>query len=95
MKHTFLQPEVWKNQQPPNTVSPCTWKNADQYNLLPKNEIDQRRKENTLSLVKKLLLERTSLRDIVPYINEAFVIIKPKNFREFLLFFLSKILKRL
>jgi hypothetical protein len=70
-------------------------KNADQYNLMPKNEIEQRRKENRLSLVKKLLLERASLRDIVPYITEAFDIIKPKNFREFLLFFLSKILKKL
>ena len=70
-------------------------KNADQHNLLPKIEIEQRRKENRLSLVKRLLIERASLRDIIPYINDAFDIIKPKNFREFLLFFLSKILKKL
>lgn len=69
--------------------------NAAQNDLLPKNEIKQRRKDNRLSLVKKLLLERASFRDIVPYINEAFDIIKPKNFREYLLFFLNKILKRL
>ena len=69
--------------------------NADQQDLLPKNEIEQRRKDNRLSLVKKLLIERASWKDIAPYINEAFKVIKPKNLREFMLFFLNKIINRL
>ena len=69
--------------------------NAFDKKLLPINEIDQRRKDNRLSLIKKLLAKRSSWSDAVPYINEAFDIIKPVNFKEFILFFLSKILKRL
>ena len=63
--------------------------------LLPVSEIKQRRKDNRLTLVKKLLAKRSSWSDAVPYINEAFDIIKPVNFKEFILFFLNKILKRL
>ena len=69
--------------------------NADLHNLLPKHEIEQRRKENRLSLVKKLLFKRADWKDIIPHINKAFDIIKPQNVTEFLLFFLNKILKRL
>ena len=69
--------------------------NAFDKQLLPINEIEQRRKDNRLTLVKKLLAKRSSWSDAVPYINEAFDIIKPVNFKEFILFFLNKILKRL
>ena len=62
--------------------------------LLPINEIEQRRKDNRLTLVKKLLARRSSWSDVAPYINEAFDIIKPVNFKEFILFFLNQILKR-
>ena len=61
--------------------------------LLPFNEIDQRRKENRLSLVKNLLLQRNRWNEVSPYIDEAFDIIKPQNFKEFILFALNKILK--
>ena len=69
--------------------------NAFDKKLLPINEIEQRRKDNRLTLVKKLLVKRSKWRDAAPYINEAFDIIKPVNFKEFILFLLNKILKRL
>ena len=69
--------------------------NAFDKKLLPINEIEQRRKENRLTLVKKLLVKRSKWKDAVPYINEAFDIIKPVNFKEFMLYFLNKIIKRL
>ncbi len=69
--------------------------NAFDKKLLPINEIEQRRKDNRLTLVKKLLVKRSKWKDAVPYINEAFDIIKPVNFKEFILFLLNKILKRL
>tara|TARA_B100001093_G_scaffold22981_1_gene20385 strand:- start:3220 stop:4047 length:828 start_codon:yes stop_codon:yes gene_type:complete len=68
--------------------------NAFDKKLLPINEIEQRRKDNRLTLVKKLLARRSGWSDVAPYINEAFDIIKPKNFKEFILFFLNQILKR-
>ena len=69
--------------------------NALHKKLLPINEIEQRRKDNRLSLVKKLLVKRTGWKEAAPYISQAFDIIKPKNFKEFVLFLLNIILKRL
>jgi glycosyltransferase involved in cell wall biosynthesis len=69
--------------------------NASDKKLLPINEIETRRKDNRLTLVKKLLTEKTRWKEALPYINQAFDTIKPKNFKEFILFFLYKILKRL
>ncbi len=69
--------------------------NASEKKLLPINEIEQRRKDNRLTLVKKILVKRSKWRDAVPYINQAFDIIKPVNSKEFMLYFLNKILKRL
>ena len=69
--------------------------NALHKKLLPISEIDQRRKDNRLSLVKKLLFKRAGWREAAPYISQAFDIIKPKNFKEFILFLLNIILKRL
>ena len=69
--------------------------NASDKKLLPINEIEQRRKDNRLTLVKNILVKRSKWSDAVPYINEAFDTIKPVNFKEFILFFLNKILKRL
>ena len=63
--------------------------------LLPFYEIEQRRKENRLSLVKKLLARRIRWNEVIPYIDQAFDIIKPQNAKEYILFFLNKILKKL
>ena len=61
--------------------------------LLPQNEIKQRRKENRLSLAKVILFQRTKFKEAIPYIDEAFDIIKPQNIKEYTLFYLNKILK--
>jgi len=59
--------------------------------LLPQNEIKQRRKENRLSLAKVILFQRTKFKEAIPYIDEAFDIIKPQNIKEYTLFYLNKI----
>ena len=69
--------------------------NALHKKLLPISEIEQRRKDNRLSIVKKLLVKRSGWKEAAPYISQSFDIIKPKNFKEFLLFLLNIILKRL
>ena len=68
--------------------------NAMNKELLPISEIKQRRKDNRLSLVKKLIVKRDKWNEAAPYISQAFDIIKPKNFKEFILFLLNIILKR-
>ncbi len=68
---------------------------ASSKKLLPLTEINQRNKENKLSLVKKLLVQRNTWNEAIPYIDEAFDIIKPQNTKELILFFLNKILKKL
>lgn len=92
-----IREDSWSNSNPHITFNGVEYflDNALDKELLPISEIEQRRKDNRLSLVKKLLAERAKWSDVAPYINEAFDIIKPKNFREFILFFLNKILKRL
>ena len=62
--------------------------------LLPLNEINQRKKENRLSLVKNLLLQRIRWNKVTPYIDEAFDIMRPQNIKEFILFALNKIFKK-
>lgn len=62
--------------------------------LLPLIEIKHRRKENRLSLVKRILIQRTKWKAASPYIDEAFDIIGPQNIKEFILFILNKILKK-
>ena len=87
-----------------------SWSNADPYvayngvekfldiasntELLPSYEIDQRRKENRLSLVKNLLLQRIRWNEVTPYLDEAFDIMRPQNSKEFILFALNKIFKK-
>ncbi len=68
---------------------------ASNKKLLPFHEIEQRRKENRLSLVKKLLARRIRWNEAIPYIDQAFDIIKPQNAKEYILFFLNKVLKKL
>ena len=63
--------------------------------LLPLIEIKIRRKENRLSLVKRILIQRTKWDAATPFIDEAFDIIRPQNIKEFTLFILNKILKKL
>ena len=62
--------------------------------LLPLIEINKRRKENRLSLVKNIFLEGNKWSAAIPYIDEAFDIIRPENIKEFILLILNKILKK-
>ena len=61
--------------------------------LLPLIEINHRRKENRLSLVKKLLVQRVKWSEITPHIDEAFDIVRPQNIKEYMLFILNKFMK--
>tara|TARA_B000000557_G_scaffold254274_1_gene244219 strand:- start:991 stop:1974 length:984 start_codon:yes stop_codon:yes gene_type:complete len=61
--------------------------------LLPMIEINKRRKENRLSLIKKLLIQRRKFEEVIPYIDEAFDIMYPQNIKEFILHILNKIIK--
>ena len=61
--------------------------------LLPLIEINKRKKENRLSLVKKLLVRRVKWSKVVPYIDEAFDIIRPQNIKEYMLYILNKFMK--
>ena len=86
-----------------------SWSNSDPYiayagveaflqtsldeKLLPVIEINKRSKENRLSLVKKLLYQKYKWSEVSPYIDEAFVIAAPLNLKEYVLFFLNKIIK--
>ena len=86
-----------------------SWSNSDPYiayagvesflqtsldeKLLPVIEINKRSKENRLSLVKKLLYQKYKWSEVSPYIDEAFGIAAPLNVKEYVLFFLNKIIK--
>tara|TARA_B100000131_G_C18123819_1_gene613928 strand:+ start:2028 stop:2651 length:624 start_codon:yes stop_codon:yes gene_type:complete len=61
--------------------------------LLPMIEINKRRKDNRLSLIKKLLIQRRKFKEVIPYIDEAFDIMYPKNIKEFLLYILNRMIK--
>lgn len=67
---------------------------AQSKNLLSNNEISKRKKENRLTLVKKLILSGSSIVKVIPYIDDAFKIKKPQNFKEFILFGIAKIYKK-
>jgi hypothetical protein len=67
---------------------------AQNNKLMPVKEIYKRRKENRLSLSRKLLTNKTSWKEAIPFIDEAFDMIGPRNLKEFTLFFLNQILKR-
>ena len=56
-------------------------------------EVNKRSKENRLSLVKKLLYQKYKWSEVSPYIDEAFGIAAPLNVKEYVLFFLNKIIK--
>ena len=58
--------------------------------LLPLIEINKRKKENRLSLVKKLLVQREKWSKVKPYIDEAFDIMAPQNIKELIIFSLNK-----
>ena len=55
--------------------------------LLSIREINKRRKENNLSIVKKLLLKKKKWIEVEVYIINAFQIERPKNIKELVLFF--------
>tara|TARA_B100000674_G_scaffold458375_1_gene434582 strand:- start:6244 stop:6855 length:612 start_codon:yes stop_codon:yes gene_type:complete len=61
--------------------------------LLPVIEIKKRRKENRLTLIKKLLIQRRKFKEVVPYIDEAFDIMYPQNIKEIFLNILNRMIK--
>lgn len=66
---------------------------AENKELFPIIEINKRRKENRISLVKKLLKQRKKWAEVNPYLDEAFNIKQPENIKEILLFSLNSIYK--
>lgn len=66
---------------------------AENEELLPMVEINQRRKENRLSLVKKLLVQRKIWSEVTLYIDEAFHIKRPTNIKEIILYSLNSVFK--
>ena len=65
---------------------------ASNEKLLPMIEINKRKKENNLSLVKKLVVQRSEWDEVNSYIEKAFNISGPQNIKEFILFTLNKII---
>ena len=65
---------------------------AENQKLLHIIEINKRKKENKLSLVKSLLLQRKKWQEIRPYLYNAFSSARPENLKELVLFILSKII---
>jgi len=65
---------------------------AIQNNLLSDNEISIRRKENRLSLVKKMIYNNGSWNEISSYIIEAFIFKKPNSIKEYFIFIINSIL---
>lgn len=61
--------------------------------LLPFIEINKRRKENRLTLIKNFLVQGRKFKEVIPYIDEAFDIMYPQNIREFLLHTLNRMIK--
>ena len=61
--------------------------------LLPFIEINKRRKENRLTLIKNFLVHGRKFKEVIPYIDEAFDIMYPQNIREFLLHTLNRMIK--
>lgn len=61
--------------------------------LLPFIEINKRRKENRLTLIKNFLVQGRKFIEVIPYIDEAFDIMYPQNIREFLLHTLNRMIK--
>ena len=90
-----IRKDSWSNSNPYTAYNGVEkfLKTALNRKLLPLNEIDQRSKENRLSLVKNLLLQRNRWNEVSPSIDEAFDIMKPQNYKEFILFIMNKILK--
>ena len=62
-------------------------------NLLPIYEINKRRKENKLSLVKKLLIEKRKWHKVHLYIDQAFKYSGPKGYKELIIYIFNKIYK--
>ena len=61
--------------------------------LLSFIEINKRRKENRLTLIKNFLVQGRKFKEVIPYIDEAFDIMYPQNIREFLLHTLNRMIK--
>lgn len=93
----YIREDSWSNSDPYYAYNGVEdfLNLASKEELLPQIEIKQRRKENRLSLVKIILFQGTKLKEAIPYIDQAFDIIKPKNIKEYALFYLNKILKKL
>lgn len=66
---------------------------AQRDELLPVIEINKRRKENRLTLVKTFLKQGRKYDEVIPYVDEAFDIMNPQNIKEFLLYIFNRIIK--
>ena len=91
----YVREDSWSNSDPYvayNGVE-AFLETALEDELLPITEINLRRKQNKLSLAKRILVRRNKWKEAVPYIDEAFDIIKPQNIKELTLFIFNKILK--
>ena len=63
--------------------------------LLPIIEINKRRKENRLTLIKIFLKQGRKFEEVITYIDEAFDIMDPQNTKEFLLYTFNRIIKKI
>ena len=63
--------------------------------LLPIIEINKRRKENRLTLIKIFLKQGRKFDEVITYIDEAFDIMDPQNTKEFLLYTFNRIIKKI
>lgn len=68
---------------------------AQKNSLLPLVEVSKRKKENRLTLAKKLLIKEKKIYEAVPYIDEAFNIVKPENLKEHFINIFNKIAKKM
>ncbi len=86
-----LRKDSWSNADPNIAYHGVEefLKTAKSKNLLLDTEISQRKKENRLTLVKKLVLSGSKISQVIPYIKEAFEIKKPQNFKEYILFYIG------
>lgn len=68
---------------------------AKKNKLLELVEVSKRKKENRLTLAKKLLIKEKKIYEAVPYIDEAFNIVKPENLKEHFINIFNKIAKKM
>ena len=68
---------------------------AKKNSLLPLVEVSKRKKENRLTLAKKLLIKEKKIYEAVLYIDEAFNIVEPENLKEHFINIFNKVVKKM